>query len=150
MKCPLKQCLAIHLQGKRGQPRREARHNSLKVEYKESAAHLLECPSLRELRKKHVLETLKEGELFFSAQLASILKELFKLESPSAATPDEPELRPARAVKRDRSPMELDTTYFPSGAAKLIGMRVARGMRKLAREADSASEAICLKVPLCE
>ncbi|KAH8618382.1 hypothetical protein ERJ75_000270300 [Trypanosoma vivax] len=104
MKCALKQYLTTHPQAKHGQPRREARHNSLKVECRESAAHLLECPSLRGLRKKHILETLKDGELFFSAQLASFLKELFKLESPSAPTPDEPELRPARAVKRHRSP----------------------------------------------
>ncbi|KAG8339715.1 reverse transcriptase (RNA-dependent DNA polymerase) [Trypanosoma vivax] len=84
VKCALKRCLALPLQAKHGQPRREARHNSLKAECRESAPHLLECPSLRELRKKHELETLKDGELFFSAQLASFLKELFKLESPSA------------------------------------------------------------------
>ncbi|KAH8608103.1 hypothetical protein ERJ75_001374900 [Trypanosoma vivax] len=54
---------------------------------------------------------MKDGELFFSAQLVSFLKELFKLESPSAPTPDEPELRRARAVKRHRSPTELVTTY---------------------------------------
>ncbi|KAH8614563.1 hypothetical protein ERJ75_000676400 [Trypanosoma vivax] len=113
MKCALKQYLTMHLQAKHDQPRREARHNSLKVGCKESAAHLLECPSLRELRKKHGLETLKDGGLFFSAQLASFLKALFKLESPSAPTPDEPELRPARAVKRHRSPTELDTTCSP-------------------------------------
>ncbi|KAH8607870.1 hypothetical protein ERJ75_001365900 [Trypanosoma vivax] len=152
--CPakraLKQCLTMHLQAKDGQPRREARHNSLKVECGESAAHLLECPSLRELRKKHGLETLKDGELFFSAQLASFLKELFKLESPSAHTPDEPELRPARAVKGHRSPTELDTTYPPSAAAKQNGVCTARAMRRRALEADSASEAICLNVPLCE
>ncbi|KAH8619541.1 hypothetical protein ERJ75_000155100 [Trypanosoma vivax] len=128
----------------------EARHNSLKVECRESAAHLLECPSLRELRKKHGLETLKDGELFFSAQLASFLKELFKLESPSAPTPDEPKLRPARAVKRHRSPTELDTTYPPSAVAKRIGVCTARGMRKRVREADSPSKAICFKVPLDE
>ncbi|KAH8606860.1 hypothetical protein ERJ75_001449300 [Trypanosoma vivax] len=104
VKCALKQSLTMHLRAKHGQPRREARHNSLKVECKETAAHLVECPSLRELRKKHGLETLKDGERFFSAQLASFLKELFKLESPSAPTSDEPELRPARAVKRHRSP----------------------------------------------
>ncbi|KAG8339887.1 hypothetical protein TRVL_09285 [Trypanosoma vivax] len=103
----------MHLQAKRDQPRREARHSLLKVERKESAAHLLVFPSLRELKKKHGLETLKDGELFFSAQLASFLKELFKLGSPSAPTPDEPKLRPARAVKRHRSPTELDTTYLP-------------------------------------
>ncbi|CCD21230.1 hypothetical protein, conserved in T. vivax [Trypanosoma vivax Y486] len=113
MMCALKQYLTMQLQAKHGQPRREARHNSLKVECRESAPHLLECPSLRELRKKHGLETLKDGELFFSAQLASFLKELFKLERPSAPTPDEPELRPARAVKRQRSPTELDTNLSP-------------------------------------
>ncbi|CCD20917.1 hypothetical protein ERJ75_001845900 [Trypanosoma vivax] len=91
MKCAPKQCRTMHLQTNIGQPRREARHNSLKVECKESAAHLLECPSFRDLRKKDKLETLKDGELFFSAQLASFLKEPFKLKSPSAATPDEPE-----------------------------------------------------------
>ncbi|KAH8616259.1 hypothetical protein ERJ75_000495700 [Trypanosoma vivax] len=84
----------MHLQAKHGQPIREAWHNSLKVECQESAAHLVECPSLRELRAKHGLESLKDGELFLGAQLASFLKELFKLKSPSAATPDEPELRP--------------------------------------------------------
>ncbi|KAH8617792.1 hypothetical protein ERJ75_000337000 [Trypanosoma vivax] len=140
----------MHLQAKHGQPRREARHNSLKVECRESAAHLLECPSLRELRKKRGLETPKGRELFFSAQLASFLKELFKLESPSAPTPDESELRPARAVKRHRSPTELDTTYPPSAVAKLIGVCTARGMRKRVREADSPSKAICFNVPLCE
>ncbi|KAG8339128.1 hypothetical protein TRVL_10045 [Trypanosoma vivax] len=88
MKCALEQCLTMHLQTKHGQPRREVEHNSLKVECRESAAHLLECPSLRELRKKHGLDTLKDGELFFSAQLASFLKELFKLESPSTTTPE--------------------------------------------------------------
>ncbi|CCD21130.1 reverse transcriptase (RNA-dependent DNA polymerase), partial [Trypanosoma vivax Y486] len=147
MKCALKQCLTMHLQAKRGQPRREARHNSLKVECKETAAHLLECPSLRELRRKHRLETLKDGELFFNAQLATFLKELFKLESPSAPTPDEPELRPARGVKRHRSPTELDTTYSPSAAARQIGVCTARGMRKRVREADSSSKAICFNVP---
>ncbi|KAG8343746.1 hypothetical protein TRVL_05423 [Trypanosoma vivax] len=116
VKCALKQCRTMRLQAKHGQPRREERHNSLKVECKESAAHLLECPSSRELRKKHGLQTLKDGELFFGAQLASFVKELFKLESPSAPTPDEPELRPARAVKRYRSPMALDTTYSLCGS----------------------------------
>ncbi|KAH8619501.1 hypothetical protein ERJ75_000168300 [Trypanosoma vivax] len=91
MKCALKQYLTMHLQAKHDQPRREAVHNSLKVDCRESSAHLLECRSLRELRKKHGLGTLKGGELFFSAQLASFLKELFRLESPSANTPDEPE-----------------------------------------------------------
>ncbi|KAH8618334.1 hypothetical protein ERJ75_000291400 [Trypanosoma vivax] len=113
MKCALKQYLTMHLQAKHGQPRREAVHNSLKVKCKETAARHLECPSLRELREKCGLETLKDGELFFSAQLASFLKELFKLQNPPAPTPDEPELRPARAVKRHRSPTELDTTYPP-------------------------------------
>ncbi|KAH8619520.1 hypothetical protein ERJ75_000158200 [Trypanosoma vivax] len=140
----------MRLQAKHGQPRREARHNSLKVECKESEAHLLECPSLRELRKKHELETLKDGELFFSAQLSSFLKELFKLESPSATTPDEPELRPARAVKRHRSPTELDTTYSPSAAARRIVVCSARAMRKRVREADLSTTTICFNVPLCE
>ncbi|KAH8617759.1 hypothetical protein ERJ75_000339500 [Trypanosoma vivax] len=90
MKRALKQYLTMHLQAKHGQPRREARDSSLKVECKGSAAHFLECPSLRELRKKHGLETLKDGELFFSAQLASLLKELFKLKSPPTHTPYEP------------------------------------------------------------
>ncbi|KAH8603431.1 hypothetical protein ERJ75_001816800 [Trypanosoma vivax] len=108
----------MHLQAKRGQPKREAEHDSLKVECKESAGHLLECPSLRERRKKHGLQTLKDGELFFSAQLASFLKELFELLSPTSHTPDAAELRPARAVKRHRSPTELDTTYSHSAAAK--------------------------------
>ncbi|CCD19780.1 hypothetical protein, conserved [Trypanosoma vivax Y486] len=120
MKCALKQYLTMDLQAKHGQPRREARHNSPKVECMESAAHLVDWPSLRELRKNRGLETLKDGELLFSAQLASFLKELFKPESPSAPTPDESELRPARAVKRHRSPTELDTTYLPSAAAKRI------------------------------
>ncbi|KAH8617560.1 hypothetical protein ERJ75_000368000 [Trypanosoma vivax] len=90
IKCATKQYLTMHLQARHGQPRRQARHNSLKVECKESVAHLLECPNLRELSKKHELETLKDGELFFSGQLATFLKELFKLESPSAATLGEP------------------------------------------------------------
>ncbi|KAG8342845.1 hypothetical protein TRVL_06327 [Trypanosoma vivax] len=90
---------------------------------------------------------MKDGELFFSAQLASFLKELFKLESPSAHTPYEPELRPAPAVKRHRSPAELDTTYPPSAAAKRIGVCTARAMRKRVREADSPSKAICFNAP---
>ncbi|KAH8610409.1 hypothetical protein ERJ75_001104400 [Trypanosoma vivax] len=150
MKCALKQYLTMHLQAKHGQPRRETRHNPLKVECRESAAHLLECPSLRELGKKHGLETLKDGELFFSAQLASFLKEFFKPGTLSGPTPDESELRPARHVKRHRSPTELDTTYPPSAAAKRIGVRTARGMRKRVREADSPSKAICFNVPLDE
>ncbi|CCD21262.1 hypothetical protein, conserved [Trypanosoma vivax Y486] len=150
MKCALKQYLTMHLQAKHGQQRREARHNSLKVECRESAAHLLECTRLRELRKKHGLESLKDAELFFSAQLTSFLKELFELESPSATTPDEPELRPARAVKRHRSPSALDTTYSPSAAAKRIVVCSARAMRKRVREADSSSKAICFNVPLVE
>ncbi|KAG8340008.1 hypothetical protein TRVL_09166 [Trypanosoma vivax] len=84
VKCALKQYLTMRLHAKRGLPKRDAKHNSLKVGCKESAAHLLECPSLRELRKKHRLEAVKGGEMFFSAQLDSFLKELFKLESPSA------------------------------------------------------------------
>ncbi|KAG8344378.1 reverse transcriptase (RNA-dependent DNA polymerase) [Trypanosoma vivax] len=130
MKCALKQCLTMHPQAKRGQPRREARHNSLKVECKESAAHLLECPSLRELRQKLGQETLKDGDVFFSARLASFLKELFKLGRPSAYTPDEPELRRARSVKSHRSPTVTDTAYFPSAAAKRIRVCTERAMRK--------------------
>ncbi|KAG8342210.1 hypothetical protein TRVL_06956 [Trypanosoma vivax] len=57
-----KQYRPMHLRAKHGQPRREARHNSLKVECKESAVHLLECPSLRELRKRSKLETMKDGK----------------------------------------------------------------------------------------
>ncbi|CCD19690.1 hypothetical protein, conserved [Trypanosoma vivax Y486] len=150
MKCALKKYLTMHLQAKHGQPRTEARHNSLKVRCKDSAAHLLECQSLREIRKKHGLETLKNGKLVFSAQLASFLKELFKQESPSAPTPDEPELRRARAVKRHCLPTELGTTYLPSAGTKRIGVCTARGMRKRAREAYSTTKAICLKVPLDE
>ncbi|KAG8340989.1 hypothetical protein TRVL_08183 [Trypanosoma vivax] len=90
-KCVLEQCLTMHLQAKHGQPRRQAKHNSMKVECKEPAAHLLECQSLRELRRKRGLETPKDGEVFFSCQLTSFLKELFKPASPSALTPDEPE-----------------------------------------------------------
>ncbi|KAH8609525.1 hypothetical protein ERJ75_001195300 [Trypanosoma vivax] len=137
----------MHLQAKHGQPRREAKHSSLKVECSESAAHLLECPSLRERRKKHGLETLKDGDVFFSAQLASFLKELFKLESPSAPTHDGPELRPARAVKRHRSPTELDTTHPPSTAAKRIWPCTARAVRKRVREADSSRKTTCFNVP---
>ncbi|KAH8607249.1 hypothetical protein ERJ75_001470900 [Trypanosoma vivax] len=140
----------MHLRAKHGQPRREARHNSLKVECKETAAHLVECPSLRELRRKRGLETPKDGELFFSAQLASFLKELFKLESPSAPTSDEPELRSTRAMKRHRSPTELNTTYSPSAPAKRIGVCTARGMRKRVREADPLTKAICFNVLLGE
>ncbi|KAG8341476.1 hypothetical protein TRVL_07692 [Trypanosoma vivax] len=91
MKCALKQYLTMHLQAKHDQPRRGAVHSSLKVECGESAAHFLVCPSLRELRRKHGLETLRDGEMLFSAQLASFLKERFKQASPSATTPDEPE-----------------------------------------------------------
>ncbi|KAH8609564.1 hypothetical protein ERJ75_001200800 [Trypanosoma vivax] len=90
-----------------------------------------ECPSLRELRKKHGLETLKSGELFFSAQLASFLRELFRLESPSGPTPDEPELRPARSANKHRSPTALDTTYSPSAAAKRIGVCTARALESV-------------------
>ncbi|KAH8614859.1 hypothetical protein ERJ75_000645100 [Trypanosoma vivax] len=97
MKCALQQCLAMHRQAKHSQPRRQSKQNSLKVECQDSVAQLLRRPSLRELREKHELETLKDGELFSRAQLPSFLKELFKLESPNANTPDEQELRPARA-----------------------------------------------------
>ncbi|KAH8609167.1 hypothetical protein ERJ75_001246000 [Trypanosoma vivax] len=45
VKCTHKQYLTMRLQAKHGQPRREARHSSLKVECRESAAHLLECPN---------------------------------------------------------------------------------------------------------
>ncbi|KAH8619479.1 hypothetical protein ERJ75_000170500 [Trypanosoma vivax] len=41
MKCALKQYLTTPLKAKRGQPRREVRHSSLKVDCRESAAHLL-------------------------------------------------------------------------------------------------------------
>ncbi|CCD20264.1 hypothetical protein, conserved [Trypanosoma vivax Y486] len=133
MKCALKKYLTTPLKAKRGQPRREVRHSSQKVDCKESAAHLLDCPSLRELRKKHGLGTPRGGELFFSAQLAGFLKELFKLDSPSAPNPDEPKLRPARAVKRHRSPAALDTTCSPSAAVKLIGVCAARAARKRVR-----------------
>ncbi|KAH8609673.1 putative RNase H [Trypanosoma vivax] len=150
MKCALKQYLTMHLQQKHGQPRREARHNSLKVECKESAAHLLECSRLRELRRKRGLDALKDGELLFSAQQASFLKELFKLESPSAPTPVDSELRTARAVKSHRSSTDMETTYFPSAAARRIGLCTARGMRKRAREADSLTKSICFKVSLDE
>ncbi|KAH8609123.1 hypothetical protein ERJ75_001264100 [Trypanosoma vivax] len=150
VKRALKQYLTMHLQAKHGQPRREARLYSLKVECKESATHLLECPSLRELRKRHGMGILKGGELFFGAQLASFLRELFKLENPSVYTPDEPQLKPARAVKRHSSPTELDTTYSRSAAVKLIGVCASRGMRKRARETDSPSKAICFNVPLDE
>ncbi|KAG8341702.1 hypothetical protein ERJ75_000476800 [Trypanosoma vivax] len=150
VKCALKQYRAMHLQAKHGRPKREAKHSSLKVECRESAAHLLECPSLRELRKQHGLETLKGGELFFSARLASFLKERFKLASPSIPTPDEPELKPARAVKSHCSPTELDTAYSPSAAAKLIVVCTARAMRKRVREADLSATAICFNVPLDE
>ncbi|KAG8348103.1 hypothetical protein TRVL_01053 [Trypanosoma vivax] len=74
VKCSLKQRLTMHLQAKRGQPRREAKHNSLKVERKESAAHLVECPSLRELRKKHGLETLKDGEVVLQCSTGQLLE----------------------------------------------------------------------------
>ncbi|KAG8341776.1 hypothetical protein TRVL_07393 [Trypanosoma vivax] len=152
--CPvkrtLKQYLTMHLKAKHVQQRRVASHNSLKVECRESAAHLLECPSLRKIRKKHGLETLKDGDVFFSAQLASFLKELFRLESPSAHKTDEPELRPARAVKSHRSPTELDTAFFPSAAAKRIGARAARARRKRDWEADSSAKALCFSAPLDE
>ncbi|KAH8608257.1 hypothetical protein ERJ75_001345500 [Trypanosoma vivax] len=99
--CPakraLKQYLTMRLHAKRGQPKREAVHNSLKIDCGESAAHLLECPSLRELRKKRGMGILKEGEVFFSAQLASFLKELFKLETPFCAT---------QLMSQKRSPLE--------------------------------------------
>ncbi|KAH8619305.1 hypothetical protein ERJ75_000175400 [Trypanosoma vivax] len=124
VKCALKQCLTMRLQAKRSRARMISVHSSLRAECKESAAHLLKRPSLRELRKKHGLETLKDGELFFSAQLAIFLKELFKLESPSSPTPGEPELRTARAVKKHRSPAALDTAYLP-----LCGSEADRGAR---------------------
>ncbi|KAH8606296.1 hypothetical protein ERJ75_001533100 [Trypanosoma vivax] len=71
-------------QAKHGQPGRQDKHDSLKVEYQDSVAQLLGRPSLRELTQTNELETLKDGELFFSAQLASFPQELFKLESQSA------------------------------------------------------------------
>ncbi|CCD15171.1 hypothetical protein, unlikely [Trypanosoma congolense IL3000] len=96
----------------------------------------------------HGLETRKDGEVFFSAQLVGFLKELFKLESPSAPTPDKPESKPARAVNRHRSPTALDTAYPPSAATKLIGVSNARAIRKRVREADSLDKAFCFNVPL--
>ncbi|KAG8340459.1 hypothetical protein TRVL_08712 [Trypanosoma vivax] len=99
--CGLKQYLTMHLQAKRGQPKREARHNSLKVECKDSVAQLLECPSLRELRNKLELETMKDGELLFGAQLASFLKELFKLESPFRTLHDLLNLSPLESRETD-------------------------------------------------
>ncbi|KAH8605259.1 hypothetical protein ERJ75_001635500 [Trypanosoma vivax] len=146
----LEQYLTMRLQAKHGQPRREAEHNSLKVECEEFAAHLLACQSLRELRKRHRLQTLKDGELFFGAQLASFLKELFELASPSAHKTDEPELRPARSVKSYCLPTVTDTAHCSSAAAKLIRMCVARAMRKRAREADSSPKAICFNVFVSE
>ncbi|KAH8611003.1 hypothetical protein ERJ75_001042900 [Trypanosoma vivax] len=148
VKCALKQYLTMRLQAKHGQPRREARHSSPKVECKESAAHLLECPSFRELGKRRGLETMKDGEMFFSAQLAGSLREFFKPESPSANTPDEPELRSTRAMKRDRSPTALDTAYPHSAAAKLIGVCTAKAMQKRVREVGLLTKANCFNVPL--
>ncbi|CCD11847.1 unnamed protein product [Trypanosoma congolense IL3000] len=113
MKCALKQYLTIHLQAKHGQRKKESEHNLLKAECEESAAHLLECTSSREIKKKHRLETLWDGGVFFSAQLAGFLKELFKLESPLIPPLDSPKLKQARAVNRHRSPTALDTTYPP-------------------------------------
>ncbi|KAG8343594.1 hypothetical protein ERJ75_001515300 [Trypanosoma vivax] len=130
----------MHLQTWRSQTSRQTDYNSLKVEYKDTAAHLLEWPSLRELTEKQELDTLKQGELFFSAQLASFPQPLFNIETTSAPTPDEPGLRPARAVKRHRSPTDLDTTYHPSVAAKRIGVRAAKGMRKHVLETDALSK----------
>ncbi|CCD12212.1 unnamed protein product [Trypanosoma congolense IL3000] len=149
MKCALKQYLTIHLQAKHGQPKKEAEHNLLKARCEESVAHLLECPSLRELRKKHGLETLRDREAFFSAQLSSFLKELFQLESPLSLPLDSSKLKPAQAVKRHRSPTVWDTV--PTLAAtKLIKVSNARAIRKCPREADSLSKAFCFKVPLGE
>ncbi|KAH8608742.1 hypothetical protein ERJ75_001272600 [Trypanosoma vivax] len=71
------------------------------------------------------------------------------LECLPAPTPDEPELKPARAVKRRRSSTVLDTAYPPSAAAKRTGVCTARAMRKRVREADPPSKAICFSVPLC-
>ncbi|KAH8611450.1 hypothetical protein ERJ75_001007200 [Trypanosoma vivax] len=134
----------MRLQAKHGQPRREAEHKSLRVECKASVAHL-ECLSLQELRKKHGLETSKNGWVFFSAQLASFLKELFKLASPSAHTPDEQESRPGRAVKRHRSPTVLDTALLSSVEKKLIEVRPARAMGKRVREADFVNKSNLLQ-----
>ncbi|CCD12246.1 unnamed protein product [Trypanosoma congolense IL3000] len=145
MKCALKQYLTIHLQAKHGQRKKESEHNLLKAECEESAAHLLELPSLRGLRKKHGLETRKDGEVFFSAQLASFLKELFKLESPLSPPLDSPKLTPARAVKRHRSPTALDTAYPPSAATTLLEVSDARNLRKRPRAVDSLSTAACFK-----
>ncbi|KAG8340172.1 hypothetical protein TRVL_08998 [Trypanosoma vivax] len=149
MKCALKKHLTMHLQARHGQPKREAKHNSLKVECSESVAHL-ECPSLRELRNKHGLETRKDAEVFVGAQLASFLKELFKLENPSAHAPDEQQSKPVQGVEKHRFATERDATYSPSLAEKRIGACTARGMRKRSRESDLLTKAICSNVSVCE
>ncbi|KAH8608518.1 hypothetical protein ERJ75_001300100 [Trypanosoma vivax] len=157
LRCPcypakrvLEKCLAMHLQAEHGQARREAEDNLLMVECEEFAAHLLGCPNLRELRKRHRLQTLKNEELFFSAQLARLLKELFELARPSAHKTDEPALRPARSIKRHRLVIMADTAYCFSSAAKLIWMCVARVVRKRAREADSSPKALCINAFVSE
>ncbi|KAG8342889.1 hypothetical protein TRVL_06272 [Trypanosoma vivax] len=128
MKCALKQSLTVHLEAKNGRPIRQTRNTSLKEEYKESEAHLLECPSLRDEREHSGLENVREGELFFSAELATFLQELFTLAEPSKTPTDEPETKPTRAVKRHRSPTQLETNCSPSAAAKHIWVCTARAI----------------------
>ncbi|KAG8339653.1 hypothetical protein TRVL_09520 [Trypanosoma vivax] len=150
VKCALKQCLAMHLQAKHGQPRREARHNSLKAECRESVAHLLECPSLRELRKEARTGNAEGRGVVLQCSTGQLLEGTLQAREPIRPNPDEPELRPARAVKRHCLPTVLDTTCSPSAAAKLIVVCTARAMRKRVREADSSSKATCFNVPLGE
>ncbi|KAH8612862.1 hypothetical protein ERJ75_000846400 [Trypanosoma vivax] len=128
----------------------EARHNSMKVESKESAAHLLGRPSLREPRRKNRLEDLGSVGFVVQCSTGSFLKKIFKLESPVAAAPDEAELRTARAVKRHRSTAGMDITYPISATAKRVGDRTAKGMRHRVRDEDSTTRVICFAVPLCE
>ncbi|KAH8606756.1 hypothetical protein ERJ75_001480700 [Trypanosoma vivax] len=127
--CPakrvLEQCLAMHLQAKRGQPRRE------QAQLAEGGVRGV-CgappgvPKLARVKEEAGLQTLKGGELFFGAQLASFLKELFEPARPSAHKTDEPELRPARSVKSHCLPTVTDAAHCSSAAAKLIRMCVAR------------------------
>ncbi|KAG8340648.1 hypothetical protein TRVL_08528 [Trypanosoma vivax] len=150
MKCALKQCLTMHRHAKQNQPRRQATHNSPKEKCKESAAHLLECPSLRELRMQHGLETLKDGELFAGAQLASFVKELFKQEISSGPTPDEPKSEPASS--HEAASLTNGHGYHPLHLceSEADGLRTARGKRKRVRLTDPSSKEICVNVPLDE
>ncbi|CCD16832.1 hypothetical protein, unlikely [Trypanosoma congolense IL3000] len=103
--------------------------------------------------KKHGLETPKEreGEIFFSAQLASFLKELFKPESPWSPPLDSSELKQTRAVRRHRSPTVCDTLLLPpSAATKLIGVSDARNLRKRPRAVDSLSKEVFFESSLDE